>query len=979
MRSSRLFFFSVFVLAGTLALRAQAPVANFSANPVLICQGSSVTFTDLSSNSPTSWSWNFPGGTPATSTAQNPVIVYNTAGTYNVTLTATNGSGSNSVTMTNFITVMAPPSSAAAGPDQQICANSTTLAGNTPAVGTGGWIVVLGGGTVTTPTNPTSTVTNLGAGMNILIWRIANDPCPATFDTVRIVVDLPPTIADAGPDQTMCSPNNSTTLVGNTPVTGTGLWTIVAGQGLIGTPSSPSAPVTNLGLGVNIFVWTITNGTCPPSTDTVQITVLAAPNISVNPPNVNLCTGGSAIVSASNGVSYTWAPSAGLSATTGSVVSANPTSTTTYTITGTDANGCTNTATLLVTVTAYPTVTVSVPSNSNVCDNAVTPIIASGASTYTWAPGTGLSATVGSTVNASPSVTTTYTVTGTTNSCTDTEIFTLTVIPAPTATVAPPTSVICQGNNVNLTAGGGVTYNWFPSTGLSATTGAIVTASPTSTTQYFAIAIAANGCSDTSSSLILVNPPPNVSVTPNNPVLCTGDTLMLIATGAINYSWSPPVGLNVTNNDTVLATPSVNTTYTVTGTAAGCPPSTATVTITVAASPTVTITPNNVAICAGSSINLTASGAGSYSWAPSTGLSATSGSVVTATPTAPTTYTVIGSSGNGCTSTAITNININPLFLVNPTTTPAICGNPNSGTATAVTNGGSAPFTYQWNDPFNQTTQTASALQPGTYFVVVTDANGCVVTQSVTVTSVSSMALNVTYTEPLCSGSASGTATVAITGGSQPYSYSWNTSPVQTTSTASALNAGTYTVTVTDNSGCTQVVAVTLTAPAPMVFAQDSSNTQCKRNDGHAEITGITGGTPPYSFQWSTGGTSSSIVNISAGTYSVIVSDFNGCSDSASFMLINTTTPECVFIPNAFSPNGDGQHDLWIIENLDYYNEVKVEIYNRWGNLVYENDAYNNDWDGTAKGGKLPGGSYYYVIHLDDVSDPLTGIFTILR
>ncbi|MCC7302674.1 MAG: gliding motility-associated C-terminal domain-containing protein [Bacteroidia bacterium] len=972
-------FSALLLLAGGLTAVAQVPTANFNAVPTVVCQGSNVSFFDASTGGPTAWSWSFPGGTPATSTNQNPTITYTSPGVYNVTLTVSNVNGSNTLTQTNYITVQNPPSTPLAGPDQQICNDTATLQGNTPTFGIGTWSVIFGGGVVSQVNNPSSIVTGLTPGINILIWTIANAPCSPLDDTVRILVDLPPTPANAGPDQNICPPNNFTTLAGNTVFVGSGMWTLLSGNGVVTTPTSPTSGVTSLGTGANQFIWTTSNGTCPPSMDTVTINYLTPPSIAINPPSLFLCSGNSFTLQATGGLTYTWAPATGLSATTGSSVMANPTTTITYTVTGTDVNGCTNTGTTIITVTPFPTITVSM-ANTTTCSNSPMQITASGANGYTWSPASGLSATTGSIVSCLPTASTTYTVIGNTNGCTDTITFTMNVIPAPTATVNPPAGLICQGNNLNLTGGGGVSYNWFPSTGLSATTGATVTAAPTVTTQYYVIAIAANGCSDTAGTLIVVNPPPNVSITPNNPSVCTGDSLTLIASGSLNYSWSPATFLSSTTNDTVMCIPTTTVTYTVTGTASGCPPSTSTVTVTVNLTPTVTVTPNTIAICQGSFTNLTASGASSYTWAPGGTLSSTTGAIVTAMPTTATSYTVTGTSVNGCTSTAIVNVNVNPLFMVNTAGMPATCGNPNSGQATATTNGGTAPFTYLWNDPFGQTTQTASALTPGTYTVIVTDANGCSQTQSVTITSLNTMALNMQYADPLCSSGNTGTATVTVTSGTTPFTYSWNTVPAQSTAQATGLAPGTYTVVVTDSSGCTQSIAVTLVSPPALSLVTDTTVSQCKRNDGGAHVTSVSGGTSPYTYLWNNGGTNNEIEMLAPGTYSVLVTDFNGCTDSASFTIVDWTTEYCVYLTNAFSPNGDGQHDTWYIENLDYYSNVSLEIFNRWGHLVFREDDYKNNWDGKdAKGKALPGGSYYYVLKLSPNDEPIKGILTILK
>jgi gliding motility-associated-like protein len=91
-------------------------------------------------------------------------------------------------------------------------------------------------------------------------------------------------------------------------------------------------------------------------------------------------------------------------------------------------------------------------------------------------------------------------------------------------------------------------------------------------------------------------------------------------------------------------------------------------------------------------------------------------------------------------------------------------------------------------------------------------------------------------------------------------------------------------------------------------------------------------------------------------------------------------TESCLFIPNAFTPNGDGDHDMWVISNLDLYNSIKLEIFNRWGNKVYENADYQNDWDGLSSDGKkLPGGVYYYVIDMSNGNKVMQGSVTIIR
>lgn len=191
-----------------------------------------------------------------------------------------------------IITPSIPPTAANAGPDQNICVTNTTLAGNTPIVGTGSWTCIsnCGGVTITTPASPTSTVTGLTFGVSTTLrWTTTNGSCTSTDDVI-INTANPPSTSAAGTDQTTASCVTTATLAGNTPVTGTGTWTCISNCGgvTITTPSSPTSGVTGLSAGVaTAFRWTITNGGCT-STDDVIITGGACGNN-------DLCTGGIAV------------------------------------------------------------------------------------------------------------------------------------------------------------------------------------------------------------------------------------------------------------------------------------------------------------------------------------------------------------------------------------------------------------------------------------------------------------------------------------------------------------------------------------------------------------------------------------------------------------------------------------------------------------------------------------------------------------
>lgn len=246
--------------------------------------------------------------------------------------------------------------------------------------------------------------------------------------------------------------------------------------------------------------------------------------------NQNICLGNSVNLTAAGATTYTWSPASGLNKTTGTIVTASPTSTTTYTVIGSKIGaGCIDTN--YVTVNLVTTANISVTGNNGICTGSSTTLTASGVNTYSWAPATGLNATNTAVVIASPSTTTTYTVTGTTLSgCTGTKTITVTVASNVNLTTTG-NATICQGSFATMTASGASTYSWSPSTGLNATTGSSVNANPSSTTTYTVSGTNGGSCSGTKTITVTVNPVPII----NFPALAasyfdTETTVPLLAT-----------------------------------------------------------------------------------------------------------------------------------------------------------------------------------------------------------------------------------------------------------------------------------------------------------------------------------------------------------------------------------------------------------------------------------------------------------------
>jgi gliding motility-associated-like protein len=166
----------------------------------------------------------------------------------------------------------AVPTIAVAGPDQLLCRDTTALAANLPVIGTGSWSVLGGSVTLTNPNSPMSGLTNIAVGTHSLQWQISNGVCPASNSTVFITRNVSPSIAYAGPSQSICASNNFS-LSANVPLAGIGTWSVLQGGASISNMTSPYTNVTNLSNGPNSFMWSITTASCGASTSTVTIQV----------------------------------------------------------------------------------------------------------------------------------------------------------------------------------------------------------------------------------------------------------------------------------------------------------------------------------------------------------------------------------------------------------------------------------------------------------------------------------------------------------------------------------------------------------------------------------------------------------------------------------------------------------------------------------------------------------------------------------
>lgn len=477
-------------------------------------------------------------------------------------------------------------------------------------------------------------------------------------------------------------------------------------------------------------------------------------------------------------------------------------------------------------------------------------------------------------------------------SCSSTIPFTITEPPALTVTTTQ-TNVSCNGGNngsATITANGGspgYAYSWSTS---PVQTGA--TANNLTAGTYTVTVTDLNSCS--SSTTVTITEPPALSalISSQTNVTCSGgtngDATVLANGGTPGYSFS-------WNTTPVQSAASANAlsagTYTVTVTDLNLCATTANVIITEPPALSVSISSqNNVSCNAGNNGDATALASGgspgyTYSWNTAPVQSGATASNLSAG-----TYTVTATDLNSCAATNTVTITEPVTLTVSITSqTNVFCSGGNTGSATAAGAGGTGTYSYSWNTTPVQNTATANNLSAGTYTVTVTDQNFCSTNTSVTITQSSTLSVNIlSQTNVSCNGGTNGSAIALASGGAPGYTYSWNSAPAQAAATANNLSAGNYTVTVTDLNLCTSTASVTITEPAVLSVSVNSQvNVLCNGGNNGSATTSANGGVIPYSYSWNTVPvqTAATASNLTAGTYTVTLTDNNSCTSTASVLI----------------------------------------------------------------------------------------------
>lgn len=651
---------------------------------------------------------------------------------------------------------------------------------------------------------------------------------------------------------------------------------------------------------------------------------------------------------------------------TTSSITISPGSNATYQVVASLSNGYADSALIHVTVHSNPALSIN-PSATSICEGTSTTLTASGATNYVWS-----NSANSASITVTPANSSSYTVTGTdVNGCSGTTSSNITVNQLPIAVITVSNDSVCFGDSATLTASGGTGYTW--STG---ETQSSIYVSPATTTTYSVSVTDVNTCTASTNTSITVNMLPVANINPIASSICRGDSATLTASGGTSYVWS-----NAAGTAAIAVVPISDTNFTVTVTdMAGCT-DTASAGIIVHSLPTTAISPVTDTICSGEQITLTASGGVTYLWNNSQSTAAISDN-----PTATINYSVTVSDTNNCSASANALIVVIPAMNLAISTTNVTCSGANNGSLDITVNGGVTPYSFLWSN--SSATEDLTGLNNGTYTVTVTDLAGCSVSDSSAITEPSVVVLNSVVTQPTCPQlQPNGSITINTTGGTVPYTYTWANGASD--SGLQNLVPGTYAVTLSDANNCTATDNFTLTYAYNFDVAASSNDTINIGGSSTIHFT-LTGNAGNYTSVWSPAFTLScsscsnpvATPNVST-VYTITVTNDAGCSTSDN-VTVFVVPDYTVFAPNAFSPNNDGNNDVFkLFGEIHAVAFLDVQIFNRIGEKVFESQDHDFTWDGTYKGVALPPGVFTWqmkITFLDGHREELRkGTLTLLK
>jgi gliding motility-associated-like protein len=730
------------------------------------------------------------------------------------------------------------------------------------------------------------------------------------------------------------------------------------------------------------------------------------------------CFGDALQLSATGGTAYTWTgPSAYNSSAQNPYISpVGPAQAGVYYLTLTALNGCTAAASVTVVVNPTPTVQAA---GGTVCTSQVL-LLTSGSvpgATFQWAGPAGYGSAQQNPVIPGPSMNATgmYTVTATSlDGCTNTAVASASIVSPPSLTISLSSTTLCaQGFNgspssISINVSGASSYTIATPIDIYNSNfngpSSLMSALPPYNPGPGAITVVgSNGiCTSIATAGFLVLPNPVITVSSPSAAICSGQSHTFTTQGVGSYVWSPPIpGLTTYNMGSMaVVSPTTSTIFSVYGSSGGCNGPSLNIGVTVNLTPTTTVASKTLEVCMGMPIILAAGGnAISYSWAPALGLNSQSGRTVTATLSGNQQYTVTGSANN-CSSMAMVAVTVFALPVPQISVSKsAVC------IYDTISLSGTGGNSYHWTGPYNfdmsgkNISFTAANLaRSGTYTLTVTDLHGCrnSTITGVTIYEMPQVSLDGTTIgcAPFCprlklSRASSATSSLIITG--------WETTgqnlpDVHFTTCLNVPGDHILNAKFKDSfTGCsnTQTFAVSVLSPPKADFTWEPQ-TPVEKVD---EVQFINTSKGPGQQRWSWYFVDNSgpvldwenpTMNFdNAGNFAVamIVWDNNQCSDT----MVKTITviPDFnVYIPNSFTPNGDGLNDTFQPMARNYKGNYSLQVFNRWGQMVFTTTNINDGWNGTFLNQSCKEESYIYLIKLaagDGAEKEYKGTVTLVR
>ncbi len=994
-----------------------------SPSPTIPCSNQAVTLTANGSSSASNYTWTGPG-IVGTYTGQS--LNASSAGVYTCAAPACSGS-----MVTNSFTVFPTPT-------LSISATSNTLCEGSSAT-----LIASGASTLTwLPGNQTGTSTIISPSVTSIysVTSVFNSTC-VILSTITITVNPKPqlnvtsnptyvcpgtivTLSVTGANSYTWQPGNiggsSFSVIANSNLTytvsGTDLYgcmnssakTVSVGNSptIVISPYNPTVclrgSITFTASGGVSYTWqptgntgsllTIANasvnqnltvtGKSPQgctNTAIAQLSVVPLPTLTALANPTSACLGQTSTLTCFGASSYTWLPGGA----TGSVTTVNPLASTIYTVVG-ESNGCRDSSFVTVSNPVDPVILSAGEISCTQPTLQLQAVSGSSANIISWS-GPGINGSSSPIVFVNTAGTYSLFVTDPLALCSG--IATLQVINTIgplSPTIIPSTTLACfPGPAVNLLISSPGSYTWYPQSDVSPSTGPLVSVSPSITSTY-TLEAEQGICTGSAVITISVVPVPVVNLGSKTETLCAGKTLQLSADGADSYIWQP----GALSGDTVTVHPLTTTIYTVMGYVSSCY-SMQEVTVQVLPSPQLTVSSTAFALCVGNSATLNAICSDPVNWM--LGGNTSSSNSVVVIPFGNSTYTAIGTNSLGCQTQATIGISAISIATISAGSSDTlVC----AGTSVALNAGGSDNYT--WTPGGLTGAQVTFSPMVNTTYTVYTSLNGCGSFTTVNVSVIN------------CNNRSFGLTNAA----SKPELV------------GNSLYKINFTVTAVNNSNeelsdvyLWDELSKTFIAPCSFTLSDYVKiipvSTKLVANgffDGQAQRSLTMGeksklgansrDTLLFSVLLDPHGYSGTVYNTVLGE--ALRSDGILVADSSNNGFLwdpdldgdptnnDTITPieipaSDLFIPEGFTPDGNGQNDLFVISGLNG-RRVKLEIFNRWGNKVYQNDNYDNSWDGRMNvnaphfgAGKLPDGTYYYVLQfLDGEKKNLHG-FVVLK